>query len=55
MKDTLNQPENMADRQSNAHKPLCHSGSENEYIHCCGRFLEGGSIATTAEQLMRSR
>lgn len=55
MNDTLNQSENMADRRSKEHRPLCHCGGESEYIHCCGRFLEGASIPKTAEQLMRSR
>ncbi|HJV01811.1 MAG TPA: YchJ family metal-binding protein [Burkholderiaceae bacterium] len=27
----------------------------NNYARCCGRFIDGGEIPQTAEQLMRSR
>lgn len=33
----------------------CPCGSGSDYLACCGRFLEGGETAATAEQLMRSR
>jgi SEC-C motif domain protein len=33
----------------------CPCGSERDYAHCCGRFLEGGDRPQSAEQLMRSR
>ncbi len=39
----------MADNQP------CPCGSGDVYVACCGRFLEAGKTATTAEQLMRSR
>jgi len=35
---------------------LCPCGSCNkEYAECCGRYLDGGETAPTAEALMRSR
>lgn len=35
---------------------LCPCGSGNkEYADCCGRYLNGGEAAATAEALMRSR
>ena len=34
---------------------LCPCGSNNKYADCCGRYLDGGEIAPTAEALMRSR
>lgn len=33
----------------------CNCGSKLQYSLCCGRFIEGGSIPQTAEELMRSR
>lgn len=33
----------------------CPCGSQEKYQACCGRFHQGLSTATTAEQLMRSR
>jgi len=33
----------------------CPCGSGNDYGTCCGRFIEGGTPAPTAEALMRSR
>ena len=33
----------------------CPCGSNLAYGDCCGRFVEGGGIPATAEQLMRSR
>jgi SEC-C motif-containing protein len=33
----------------------CACGSGATYEKCCGRFIEGGEIAPTAEALMRSR
>jgi SEC-C motif-containing protein len=41
----------MAKKETNA----CPCGSGEEYEKCCGRFVEGGEAAPTAEQLMRSR
>lgn len=35
---------------------LCPCGGGNkEYAECCGRYLDGGETAPTAEALMRSR
>jgi SEC-C motif-containing protein len=33
---------------------LCPCGN-NKYAICCGRYLDGGEVAPTAETLMRSR
>jgi SEC-C motif-containing protein len=33
----------------------CPCGLSKNYIDCCGRYLDGGEIAPTAEALMRSR
>ncbi len=33
----------------------CPCGSEETFSKCCGRFIEGGESAPTAEALMRSR
>lgn len=33
----------------------CPCGSTRPYNHCCGRYLDQGEIAATAENLMRSR
>jgi SEC-C motif-containing protein len=41
----------MTKKETNA----CPCGSGEEYAKCCGRFVEGGEAAQTAEQLMRSR
>ena len=35
--------------------PACPCGSGDNYPACCGRYLEGGETAPTAERLMRSR
>jgi SEC-C motif domain protein len=35
--------------------PFCPCGSQNHYADCCQRYLDGRSIAPTAEALMRSR
>jgi len=35
--------------------PLCPCGSTRKYADCCGRHVEGGEPAPTAEVLMRSR
>jgi SEC-C motif-containing protein len=32
-----------------------HASAVKEYINCCGRYLDGGEAAPTAEALMRSR
>lgn len=34
---------------------LCSCGSSKLYADCCGRYVEGGEAAPTAEVLMRSR
>ena len=34
---------------------LCPCGSKHKYADCCGRYLDGGEIASSAEILMRSR
>jgi len=34
---------------------LCPCGSNKKYNDCCGRYLDGGEVAPTAEALMRSR
>ena len=34
---------------------LCPCGSNKNYPDCCGRYLDGGEAAPTAEALMRSR
>lgn len=33
----------------------CNCGSKQNYLACCGRFIELGEIPLTAEELMRSR
>lgn len=33
----------------------CPCGTDLQYINCCGRYLDNGEIADTAEILMRSR
>ncbi len=33
----------------------CHCGLKSEYEECCGRYIEKGAKAPTAEALMRSR
>ncbi len=33
----------------------CLCGANKDYAQCCGRFLDGGELAKTPEQLMRSR
>lgn len=33
----------------------CECGKENPFESCCGRFLDGSAVPTTAEELMRSR
>jgi SEC-C motif-containing protein len=34
---------------------LCPCGSNKIYSECCGHYLDGGEIASSAETLMRSR
>jgi SEC-C motif-containing protein len=34
---------------------LCPCGAAKTYVDCCGRYLDAGQIAPTAEALMRSR
>ena len=36
-------------------KPPGTRGSNEKYVDCCGRYLDGGEVAPTAEALMRSR
>lgn len=36
-------------------KPPGTRGSNEKYVDCCGRYLNGGEAAPTAEALMRSR
>lgn len=33
----------------------CNCGSKQNYLSCCGRFIEDGNFPATAEELMRSR
>jgi len=33
----------------------CPCGAKQDYLHCCGRYIEGQETAPTAEALMRSR
>ena len=34
---------------------ICPCGSDKKYPDCCGRYIDSGEIAPTAEALMRSR
>lgn len=34
---------------------LCFCGKDRPYADCCGRFISGGAVPRTPEQLMRSR
>jgi SEC-C motif-containing protein len=34
---------------------ICHCGSDKEFDQCCGPFLTGEELPSTAEALMRSR
>ncbi|MGL4573792.1 MAG: YchJ family protein [Burkholderiaceae bacterium] len=34
---------------------VCHCGSARPLAQCCDRFIAGGEVPATAEQLMRSR
>lgn len=34
---------------------ICPCGSGDTYVRCCGRFIQRGETAPTAEALMRSR
>lgn len=45
----------MTKRKSTVEEYSCPCGAELHYLHCCGRYLEGGEIPPSAEQLMRSR
>ncbi len=38
-----------------ARKPSAYSMGSKPYADCCGRYLDGGETAPTAESLMRSR
>jgi SEC-C motif domain protein len=35
--------------------PICYCGSERTFEECCGKFINGISKPSTAEELMRSR
>lgn len=45
----------MAGKKTGLNETPCPCGSGVEYMRCCGRYLDGGEIPKTAEQLMRSR
>jgi SEC-C motif domain protein len=45
----------MSSGASELEQTACPCGSGNEYGQCCGRYLNGGEVPQTAEQLMRSR
>ena len=36
-------------------KTSCPCGNNKNHLDCCGRYLDGGEAASTAEALMRSR
>lgn len=40
---------------TSAQESNCPCGLSADYEHCCGRYVERGQIAPTAEALMRSR
>lgn len=39
----------------NAKPESCPCGSKKNYLDCCGAFIDGDSIPSTPEELMRSR
>ena len=39
---------------SHSNKLVCPCGG-SAYTQCCGRFIDGGALPSTAEELMRSR
>ena len=45
----------MANKTLKVDDATCPCGIKVEYVRCCGRYLDGGEIPQTAEQLMRSR
>lgn len=45
----------MASVKSKLDDTTCPCGSGAGYVRCCGRYLTGGEVPKTAEQLMRSR
>lgn len=45
----------MAKRKPDDDEADCPCGSQLSYAQCCGRYLDGGEFAPSAEQLMRSR
>lgn len=45
----------MNPKRKEAQALACPCGTGRGYDDCCGRFLDGGETAATAEQLMRSR
>ncbi len=40
---------------STHHKRPCPCGSKNDYIQCCGQYIEANELPEYPEQLMRSR
>lgn len=45
----------MTNRKASAGENDCPCGRELAYAKCCGRYLNGGEVPASAEQLMRSR
>ena len=45
----------MTNRKSSDEESTCPCGRELDYSQCCGRYLHGGEVPASAEQLMRSR
>jgi SEC-C motif-containing protein len=45
----------MANKTLKVDDAICPCGIKVEYVRCCGRYLDGGEIPQTAEQLKRSR
>lgn len=45
----------MKTKAANLKTPHCPCGSGKQYTGCCGRYLDQGESAATAEHLMRSR
>ncbi len=45
----------MNTQAANLKTPHCPCGNPKQYSDCCGRYLDQGEVAATAEHLMRSR
>jgi SEC-C motif-containing protein len=45
----------VAKRELDPVRTTCACGSGNNHDHCCDRYIVGGEIPETAEELMRSR